>query len=346
MKTMMLTGIRKIDVFEIPDPEIINPNDILLRVKKVGICGSDVHYYKYGKIGDQVVTFPYVLGHECSAVVEKVGSDVSNLELGDLVAVDPAVSCFQCDQCHLGRFHTCRNLKFLAVPGQLQGCLSEYIVMPESSCYKVGSNLKPDHATLVEPLTIGFYSVQQAGDITGKNIGILGIGPIGLSVLQMAKIQNSKRIFCTDKLDSRLSVAQQLGVDWIGNPDRSNIVKEIQREEQYFLDVVFECCGQQDALNQAIEILNPGGKLIIVGIPESDEISFNIHELRRKEIKIINIRRQNECVQSVIDLIHHKKINPNFMITHQFSFQEVAKAFELVGDYKDGVIKAVIDFDG
>lgn len=346
MKAMMLTDIKKMELFAIPDPHIINPKSVLLRVKSVGVCGSDVHYYRNGKIGDQIVTFPSVLGHECSAVVENVGSEVFDFAPGDLVAIDPAVCCFQCDQCQMGRYHTCRNLKFLAVPGQLQGCLSEFVVMPESNCFKVGKQFQADIAALVEPLSIGFYSVQQAGKIVGGKIGILGVGPIGLSVLQMAKIQIPGRIFCTDKLDYRLEIALKNGADWIGNPDKWNIAKEIQKEEPNFLDAVFECCGQQAAINQAVEILKPGGKLIIVGIPEVDEIFFNINELRRKEITIVNIRRQNECVQPVIDLINSGKVEPNFMITHHFPFHEVATAFELVSAYGDGVVKAVIDMDG
>lgn len=343
MKSMMLSDIRKIKICDIPKPQIENSTDVLLRIKKVGVCGSDVHYYKFGKIGDQSVSFPSTLGHECSAVVEKIGDGVTKLKPGDLVAVDPAVSCFNCDQCQMGRFHTCQNLKFLAVPGQLQGCLSEFIVMPETNCYSVGREINEDLAVLVEPLTIGFYSVGQSCELRYKNVVILGVGPIGLSVLQMVRLKNPSKIFCTDKLDYRLKIAQKIGADWIGNPDRLDIVKNIEKEESLFLDVVFECCGQQEALNQAIKILKPGGKLIIVGIPKGNSISFNINELRRKEISIINIRRQNECVQSVIDLIDNKKIKPEFMITHHFSFKETEEAFKLVSEYEDCVIKAVIN---
>jgi len=345
MKAMLLTDIRKMEIREVPDPEVKKPTDVLLKVKKVGVCGSDIHYYSQGRIGNQVIKFPFIIGHEFSAVVEKIGNEVIHVKPGDLVAVDPAISCYECDQCRAERYHTCRNLRFLSVPDQISGCMCEYIVMPETSCYKVSDEVTAEQAALIEPLTVGYYSVHLAGNISGKDIAILGVGPIGLSVLQAAQVQKVKKLYVTDKLDYRLTIAENIGASWVGNPEKFDIVKKIEEKEPLFLDVVFECCGDQEALNQGIDLLRPGGKLVIIGIPDEDIVSFNISALRRKEITIVNVRRQNECVIPVIELIQSGKIKPGFMLTHQFPLEDIEEAFHTVSGYRDGVVKAMINMD-
>jgi L-iditol 2-dehydrogenase len=342
MKAMVLTGIRNIEIVEQPAPVLRHPTDVLLRIIRAGICGSDIHYYTQGRIGDQIVHFPYSIGHECSAVVADVGKQSTLFKPGNLVVVDPSVSCGACDQCQVGHFHTCRKVRFLGCPGQLEGCLREFIVMPENCCYSA-KGLTADQSALVEPLSIGYYAVQLSGELKGKKIGILGSGPIGLSVLLAARTAGASAIYVTDRLDYRLEAARQQGATWTGNPDRTNIVLDILQREPLELDTVFECCGQQTALNQALEICKPMGRLVIVGIPETDHISFAVHDARRKGLSFVNVRRQNECVEPVIDLIDDGKIKPDFLITHRFSLDQAAKAFELLADYRDGIIKAMVD---
>jgi len=345
LKSVVLTGIREILIKEVPVPEIENSTDILLKTLAVGVCGSDIHYYKKGRIGDQVVVYPFIVGHECVAVVEKVGSDVSRVKPGEIVVVDPAISCGECSQCLMGREHTCLNQKFLGSPGQTEGCLSEFLVIPEKNCYPVPYEMSIEQSTLVEPLSIGYYTLQFLKDRKIDSIGILGVGPIGLSVLLAASIRGVQKIFVTDILDYRLKIAQEQGTFWLGNPEKIDVVESIRSKCPDLLDVVIECCGKQEALDQAIEILKPGGMLLIVGIPEVDRISFNISKIRRKEITIQNVRRQNQCIQPVIALVKNKRWLPDFMVTHQFYFTESKKVFDLVADYQDGVMKALIRFD-
>jgi L-iditol 2-dehydrogenase len=342
MKAMVLAGIRKVEIVEQPAPRLQHPTDVLLRIIRAGICGSDMHYYTQGRIGDQIVSFPFCIGHECSAVVADVGKQVTRFKPGDLVVVDPSVFCGACDQCQLGQFNTCREVRFLGCPGQLEGCLCDLIVMPEDCCYGA-RGLTADQAALVEPLTIGHYAVQLCGSLKGKKVGILGSGPIGLSVLLAARVAGASAIYVTDRLDYRLEAARQQGATWTGNPDRTDIVRDIIQREPLELDAVFECCGQQTAFDQAAELCKPMGRLVIVGIPETDQISFAVHDARRKGLAIISVRRQNECIDPVIDLIREGRIKPDFMITHRFSLDQAAKAFELLADYRDGVIKAMVD---
>jgi len=342
MKSMVLAGIRKIEIVEQPDPALQHPTDVLLRIVRAGICGSDIHYYTQGRIGDQIVRFPFCIGHECSAVVEGVGNQATRFKTGDLVVVNPSVSCGVCDQCRLGQYNTCRKVRFLGCPGQLEGCLCDFIVMPGYCCYNA-RGLTADQAALVEPLTIGYYAVQLAGCLKGKKIGILGSGPIGLSVLLSAREADASTIYVTDRLDYRLEAARQQGAAWTGNPDRTDIVRDIMQREPLELDTVFECCGQQSALDQAVKLCKPMGRVIIVGIPEADRISFAVHDARRKGLAFVSVRRQNKCIDPVIDLIREGRINPDFMITHRFSLNRAAGAFELLADYRDGIIKAIVD---
>jgi len=325
-------------------PEISRPDEVLLKMASVGVCGSDIHYYKKGKIGSQVVAYPFAVGHEGAGIVEAVGASVRNLKPGDRVAIDPAMPCYECDQCRAGRFHTCRNLRFLGCPGQAEGCLSEYIVMPAKSCFPLRDNITLDQAALSEPLAIGVYAIHLSVLQKGARIGILGAGPIGISVLLPALAYGAEKVYVTDKIDARLALAKEMGAGWTGNPDKTDIVEDILKEEPGNLDMVFECCGQQEAADQAIRLLKPGGKLMVIGIPEFSRWSFDSDEMRRKEICVQNVRRQNEVVDITLNMISEGKIQPDRMQTHNFEFDRVKEAFDLVAGYKDGVMKAMIHF--
>lgn len=344
MKAMVLTGLNRLQIIEKPEPEITGPDDVLIRMKSVGICGSDIHYYQEGKIGSQVVQYPFTVGHEGAGIIEKTGSKVTNLKPGDRVAIDPAMPCFNCDQCKAGRFHTCRHLKFLGCPGQASGCLSEFLVMPATSCFALPDNMTLDQGALSEPLAIGVYATRLYGSLQEKTIGILGSGPIGISVLLPALTGGIRKVYMTDKIDARLALARNMGAHWTGNPDRSDVVSDILEMEPLQLDVVFECCGKQEAVDQAIRLLKPGGRLMAIGIPSFSRWSFDVDDLRRKEIDIQYVRRQNESVELTLEMISDGRIQPDAMQTHTFGFNQIEKAFEMVAGYKDGVMKAMVNF--
>ncbi|MHB9139122.1 MAG: alcohol dehydrogenase catalytic domain-containing protein [Victivallaceae bacterium] len=343
MRAMKLTGLRQMAMFDVPAPQIKADNDILIRMTHVGVCGSDVHYYTTGRIGSQIVEYPFTVGHECSGIVEKTGDEVMRVKPGDRIAVEPAAPCHQCDQCLAERPHTCRKLTFLGCPGQVEGCLSDYILMKEDSCFPIPDSMTLEEAALSEPLSIGVYAVKLSIPMPRARIGIIGCGPIGLSVLMPSLLQGAEKIYVTDKIDARLENAKKAGASWTGNPLKSNIVADITQAEPLLLDAVFECCGQQEAVDQAVELLKPGGKLIFIGIPEVDRISFNMDYMRRKEICVQNVRRQNHCVQAALNMIAGKKCNVNIMTTHRFPLEKTQEAFDLVAAYRDGVVKAMIE---
>jgi L-iditol 2-dehydrogenase len=344
MKAMMLTGIRQMDMKDIPEPELINPDDVKIKMLVVGICGSDIHYYTQGAIGSQVVKYPFTVGHEGAGIVIETGSQVSLVKKGDIIAIEPAMPCWKCDQCLAGRHHTCRNLRFLGCPGQAEGCLMEYIVMPEKSCFPLKGALNADHGSISEPMAIGLYSVKKSGGTKGMKIGILGFGPIGMSVMLSAKAEGADSFYVSDKIYPRLTIAQEEGASVTGNPDKEDIAEIFMNKVPAGLDVVFECCGQQEAFDQAVEILKPGGRLVVVGIPEFDQWSMNVEKTRRKEISLQFIRRQVDCVEPVLEMMQNGSIKIENMITHRFAFTDTREAFDLVAAYKDGVMKAMIDF--
>jgi L-iditol 2-dehydrogenase len=330
---------------EVPRPEIRNDNEVLLKINRVGVCGSDVHYYETGRIGSQVVQYPFRVGHECSATVVEVGRAVRSVQVGQPVIVEPAVSCHTCDQCKSGRENTCRTLKFLGCPGQLEGCLCYYLVMPQECCFPTYGKLTPDQGVLCEPFAIGIYAVKQSHLVPGMSAGILGAGPIGLSCMEAARIVGARAVYITDKIDARVQIALKARAAWAGNPDREDIVRSILQKEPLGMDVVYECAGQQAAIDQALDLLRPGGILMLVGIPREDRISFSIDKMRRKELTVINVRRQNHCPQTAIDWIASGKADIDFMVTHHFPFEKTQEAFDLVAGYRDGVVKAMITLE-
>jgi len=344
MKAMMLTGIRQMAMRQIPEPSLVNSGDVKIRMKCVGICGSDIHYYTQGQIGSQRVIYPFTVGHEGAGEVIEIGRSVERVKPGDIVAIDPAMPCHECDQCLAGRPHTCRKLRFLGCPGQAEGCLMEYIVMPEKSCFLLTGDLNADQGSISEPLAIGVYAVKKAGAVKDLSIGILGYGPIGMSVMLAARAQSVSEIYITDIIDERLAIASREGAAFSGNPVKVNVVSNIMHKKPSGLDIVFECCGKQEALDQAVELLKPGGKLIVVGIPEFDLWSLSVEKTRRKEISIQFIRRQVDCVEQTLDLMKNGRIKIENMITHRFPFERTKEGFDLVADYRDGVMKAMIDF--
>ena len=342
MKAQVLTGLNQMELVEVPTPQIQKDDDVLLKVEIVGVCGSDVHYYETGRIGSQIVQYPYIVGHECSATVAEIGKAVKNVKVGDKIVVEPAVSCHQCDQCRIGRENTCRNLSFLGTPGQGDGCLCEYMVMPQEACLLINDKITLVQGALCEPFTIGLYSVKQGQMPHNDKIAILGSGPIGLSCMAAALAEGKEQIYMTDKINERLALAKNNGAIWAGNPDEGDIVEQILQQEQGGIDVVYECAGQQSTVDEALDLLRPGGRLILVGIPREEKTYFSIEKLRRKEITIVNIRRQNCCTAEAIDLVASGKAKIDFMITHQFDFAQSKQAFDMVAGYNDGVVKAMI----
>jgi L-iditol 2-dehydrogenase len=343
MKAAVLTGVRRMEVREMPEPRIEKDTDVLLKIERVGVCGSDVHYFETGRIGSQVVEFPFVVGHECAATVAGVGPAVRRVRVGDQVVVEPAVSCHDCDQCRRGRENTCFKLRFLGTPGQGDGCLRQFIVMPEECCFPTHDEITLEQGALCEPLAIAVYAVRQSRLAPDADVAVLGAGPIGLSCMVAAKARGVRTCCVTEKIGERVKVAREHGATWVGNPLKEDVVVAILKQRPLGMDVVYECAGQQETIDEAVDLLRPGGTLMLIGIPRADRVSLSIDKIRRKEVTLVNVRRQNRCTQAAIDLIASGKVGVDFMVTHRFALDRVQEAFEMVAGYRDGVVKAMIE---
>jgi L-iditol 2-dehydrogenase len=305
-----------------------------------GICGSDLHYYRDGRIGDQKVHFPMIVGREGTAEVVEVSDGVRRLRPGQNVVLDPALVCGSCDQCRAGRANTCRALRFLGSPGGPPGCMAEYLVMPESCCYPLPPQVNLRQGVLAEPLAIALHTLRLLGGNPPHTMAILGAGAIGLCLLAVASVKGVRSICVTDPLQWRCEAAMRLGAEWTGSP-ATDVVREILGAVPGGVEVAAECCGEQAALDQALRLLAPGGKLAIVGIPRTNKVSFDINLLRRKDFSIMNVRRQNACLPEAIALLAGQ-LHDLALVTHEYPLGEAAGAFAAAAAYEPGIIKSVI----
>ena len=342
MKVAYLIGKKKIIIEEEKEPEIKNDNDVLVRIRCVGICGSDVHYFLEGKIGDQVVEDKIIVGHEASGEVVEVGKNVIRLKKGDKVAIEPGISCGKCEFCIKGRPNICPYVKFLGTP-PINGALREYIVMPESNLIKIPNGLGFEEGVLSEPLAIGIYAVKLSGLKIGDDVAILGAGPIGLSILFSARENGANKIFISDLIDERLEFAKEIGADFVVNANREDITEIVKKiTNNRGVDISFEAAGKKETFRQVIHTSRIGGKSVLVGIPSEDMVEFEAHIMRRKELELINVRRSAFCTEIALNLLKKTKLPFKKIITHRYQFEKIEEAFNLVSEYRDGVIKCVI----
>lgn len=343
MKAAFLTGVRTIEIRDIPAPRLVRDDDVIVRSRAVGVCGSDLHYYLSDKVGSDQVKYPFIPGHECAGVVEAVGRAVTRVRPGDQVVVEPAVSCGTCDQCRTGRPHTCRKLLFLGHYGELTGGMAELLLAPERNCVPLPARMTAVQGALAEPLSIGLYAAGLAGSVRGKTAAVLGTGPIGLCVIMALKADGAGAVYATEKVEARrTAAAAKAGADWTGDPGAEDVVAEIAARESLGLDLVFECCGEQPALDQAVSLLKPGGTLVVVGIPLEPRVSFDSSRVRRREIRIQNVRRQNRCLERAVGMIHAGRIAVDYLATHSFALGQAGEAYETAAARRDGVIKAIV----
>ncbi|MBM3295860.1 MAG: zinc-binding dehydrogenase [Candidatus Aminicenantes bacterium] len=345
MKAAVLTGPGRVEIREVPKPAVQSPDDVLLRTAVAGLCGSDLHYFTNEKVGSEAVTYPAVVGHECSAVVEGVGPEVRKVKPGDRVAVEPSISCGTCDRCLAGRENICRRIRFLGHPGERDGCLAEYFVMPEKCCFPVPAEMSMAEAMLAEPLSIALHALQLAGGAPAREIAVLGSGPIGLSIVLAAKAAGAAEVLATDIVEARVEAARRAGAVWSGNASTTDVARAILDLKPLGLDAVYECSGAPEAIAQAVEVVKPGGRIYQVGIPMAETITYPAAKLRRREISIQHVRRQNRCLERAIALIGMKVVRIAWLASHAFKLADTEKAFAMAAGRTDGILKAAIVFD-
>jgi len=337
-----LLGKKKfvIDEFKIPE---CRDDEVLIRIRAIGICGSDVHYFLDGRIGDQIVPEKFIIGHEATGEVVATGKNVKSFKEGDRVFIEPGISCGKCEFCITGRPNLCPFVKFLGTP-PVEGAFKQFIVMPEKNLVKLPDNLSFAEGTLAEPLAIAVYGVRLANFLAGDTVAILGAGPIGLSVLFCCKNGGARKIFVTEIIKERAEMAEKLGADTVFLANQNDIEKMIiEYTGGRGVDIGFECVGKQETITQLFNVSCIGGKAVIFGIPDKDEIFFDPHLLRRKQLPVFSVRRSAFTTEIALEMMNKSQIKFSSIITHKFSLEKIQDALEIVSTKSNGVIKAIIE---
>jgi L-iditol 2-dehydrogenase len=326
MLAVRLHGPADLRVEEVPHPGAPGAGEVLLRVKATGICGSDLHPYENGAMGDTLLGAPLILGHEFSGVIEDAGEGV-NLKSSTRVAVDPAWTCGACDECLRGHPNLCRSQKFCGLYPN-NGSLCEWMRVPARFCHPVPDSISDDEAALLEPLGVALHAVNLARIRVGDSVAVLGAGPIGLCIIQLAKLAGAGTVYVTEKLPWRLEKAQQFGA--VPLPEKTEV------------DVALEAAWVTDSAQQAVELTRPGGTIVLVGIPLEDEITLKHSALRRKGLTLLMCRRMKHVYSRTIPLVASGRVDVKSLITHRVQLAQASEAFRMNARYEDNVVKAMI----
>jgi L-iditol 2-dehydrogenase len=341
MRASRLHGIRDLRLEDLPPPTP-GPGEVLLKVATVGVCGSDAHYYLHGRIGSQVVTGPIILGHEFSARIAELGPGVEDLSVGQLVTVDPGISCGQCEPCLHGHPNLCPNVRFCGTP-PINGVFAEYTLMPAENCYPLPEGIGPVEGAMLEPLGIAIHTVDLAHLKPGQTVAVFGAGPIGLLIAAVAKAAGASEIYMTEPLAHRRQFALHYIADAALNPEDLDVVAEIKHlTSGRGVDVAFEAAGATETPQQAAATARIGGKVIIAGIPADDAMVLNASTVRRKGLTIKLVRRMKHTYPRAIRLVQTGMVDIRSLATHRFPLERIDEAFELVVSYQDGVLRAMI----
>lgn len=342
-KAAFMRGTDKMIIKEVEIPKI-KDDEVLVSLEYVGICGSDVHYYHHGNCGAYKVDLSndYMLGHECAGVVTEIGKNVKNLKVGDKVALEPGITCGKCEACKSGHYNLCPDVVFLATP-PVPGCNEEYIAFPEDMCFKLPENVSTKAGALIEPLSVGFYSVEQSNMNTGDTVVILGSGCIGLVTLLASKARGAGKIIVADLVDARLNKALELGATHVINSAKEDVLKSIEKiTDGRGADIVFETAGSPVTIAQTPFIVRRGGTITLVGIAAQEEISYNFAQIMDKEATIKSVFRYKNIFPKAISAVASGAIDVASIITHEFSLEDIEAAYNEAVNNKENLVKAVI----
>jgi len=303
MRALQLWGPRDLRVHEQADPDPM-PGELLLRVTAVGLCGSDRHWFEEGAIGDAVLSRPLVLGHEVTATVER------GPRRGERIVVDPARPCGRCDQCVVGLDHLCPNVRF-AGHGTTDGGLCTLLAWPEPLVHPVPDDVPDDEATMLEPLGVALHALELGSPAPGARAAVLGCGPLGLLLVQLL-LHSGAQVLAADPVEHRLAAATALGA----------------AATPFDVDVAFDAAGTQEALDRALALTRPCGRIVLVGIPDGDRTTFSASTARRKELALLHSRRMTaRDLMRAIELVGSGRISLSGLVTARHPLDDADAAF-------------------
>jgi L-iditol 2-dehydrogenase len=330
MKSVRLHGTGNLQIHDEPVP-VAGEGEKLVRVKAMGVCGSDLHWFSKGEIGDAKLEHPLVLGHEFAGVTEE----------GQRVAIDPAIPCRRCEFCEHGNPNLCSSLIF-AGHGKTDGGLREWVAWSEKSLFPIPDSISDADGALLEPLGVAIHAVDLGRLKAGMTVGVFGCGPIGLLIIQMAKLSGAANIIATDKLAHRVEAAKRVGASeafLVG--DNSQLSEIGAATGGRGVDVAFDAAGTQDAVDDAFAAVLPGGKVVLAGIPGDDKTSFSASTARRKGLTIKLVRRMKHTYPRAIELVSKGLVDVRSIVTHRFPLEQALQAFQ-AAERREG-LKIIID---
>jgi L-iditol 2-dehydrogenase len=332
---------------EIPVPEI-TPGQVLIRVEYVGICGSDVHYFHDGRCGTFVVEkgTDFMLGHELSGTVVKVGNEVKNLVAGDRVCVEPGITCGKCEHCKSSQYNRCPDVQFLATP-PVQGCNERYLTFPADLCFKLPENISTRVGALIEPLSTSMYSAILSEATVGDTVVILGSGCIGLLIMMCCKARGASKVIMADLENIRLEKATELGADYVINSrNKKDVIAEVNRlTNGRGADVVIEAAGNKVTVAQTPFLVRQGGLILLVGMTAEEEITYNFGQIMAKEARIKSQFRFVNTFPKAIAAVESGSIPLEKIVTHEYTFDQIEEAYTASVNDRANVVKAIIKID-
>lgn len=341
MKVAELAGVRQFRLID-QSPAPPAPGEIQVAVRTVGICGSDMHYYAEGGIGDTPCVYPAVIGHEPSGVVLSTGSGVSGWHPGDRAILEPALYCYHCEFCMTGQHNVCANLRFLSTPGE-PGFFREVVNLPAANLLPLPSKLSFAEGSLAEPLAVVLHSMKFAEPDPGETALVFGAGPIGLMTLSVLKLSGIQRVWVVEPIAERRAIAAQLGADVVLDPRQGDVVAQIRQETgKRGVDLVIDCAAKERTMSQSLFAARNGARVVYTGIPSEAVVELEFHEARRKELTLFNVRRSNHETNLAIRLLQDHPASFAPLLTHTMPMEKIGPAFDMLEHYRDGACKVTI----
>ncbi|MDD3278791.1 MAG: NAD(P)-dependent alcohol dehydrogenase [Lachnospiraceae bacterium] len=341
MKTAVMTDIMDVEIQERPIPQP-KEDEVLVKIEYVGICGSDLHYYEAGRIGDFIVEPPFVLGHEAGGTVIEVGSNVKNLKVGQRVALEPGKTCGTCEHCKEGKYNLCEDVIFFATP-PVDGVFQEYVAHEAGLCFPIPDQMTTMEAALIEPLAVGMHAAMQGGAHLGQTAVVMGAGCIGLVSLLSLKAMGVSRVYVVDVMEKRLEKALELGADGVINGMKEDTVARIKElTGGKGCDLGIETAGTQITTTQLMKAAKKGSTIVLVGYSASGELTLPVSMALDKELTFKTVFRYRNIYPMAIEAVASGKINIKDIVTDYFELDDIKNALDSCVKNKADIVKGVI----
>jgi len=340
LKSAQLVAPHTIEVRETPHPPDPGRGEILVKLRSIGICGSDMHWYLDGSIYGMPASYPQVLGHEPAGDVAAVGNGVAEFKPGDRISIEPTISCGHCEWCLRGQHNNCAASSFMGSP-QAPGLLREFAVIPTHNATLVPSSFSYTQASLIEPVAVIMHMLELVQIRAGHTVAVLGAGPIGLLAAAVARKAGAARVFMADKLPHRIRMAQDLGATAVPISQFAQLVADETRGRG--VDISIDAAGAPETINTALAVTTFSGTFVLIGIPTHAPVPVDLFSLQAKEIRFQPLKRSNHQSQPAIALLASGAI-PESIVTHRVGIEQAAEAFQMLADYRDGIGKLAIEF--